>query len=488
MRLWKLALEGVTLGSLLATMTVGQEAAGQTLQQPSSVRQTAFEYDDYLSFAPQDKGTPAAADVKAAPAPKSQPLTDAAATVDSSAAAAAAAGTAGGEAAAADDKWTIPQPNALKAAGITLGGWIDQGVTLNSRQPADRFNGVHLFNDRANEYQLNQFYWFLKRDTDTKGAGVDWGGRVDLLYGTDARFTQAVDGLEATWGQVEHYQVALPQFYADVAVNDWIFRMGHFYTIIGNEVVTAPDNFFYSHSYTMVYGEPFTHLGMLGIYKLNDQITITNGFHRGLDQFDDRIDGKDALDYIGGITWTSKNQRLSGAFAITAGEQGFNNATTVYSLVGKVKLTDKLQYVVQNDYGESTSPYAAFGATPAGSSTARWYGLNQYLIYTICDHWAAGLRFEWFADNSGFLPGTTTVNGRPVTGARPGNALAGVPLQGDFYQVTAGLNWKPNGNWIIRPEIRWDWADAVGPAGQRPYNAGLSSDQLTFGVDAIFLF
>jgi hypothetical protein len=38
-------------------------------------------------------------------------------------------------------------------------------------------------------------------------------------------------------------------------------KVGHFYTLLGYEVVTAPDNFFYSHSYSMQYGEPFTHWG-----------------------------------------------------------------------------------------------------------------------------------------------------------------------------------------------------------------------------------
>ncbi len=49
-------------------------------------------------------------------------------------------------------------------------------------------------------------------------------------------------------------------------------KVGHFYTIIGYEVVTAPDNFFYTHAYTMQYGEPFTHTGVLATYNANDQL------------------------------------------------------------------------------------------------------------------------------------------------------------------------------------------------------------------------
>lgn len=46
-------------------------------------------------------------------------------------------------------------------------------------------------------------------------------------------------------------------------------KIGHFYTIIGYEVVTAPDNFFITKPYTMQYGEPFTHTGVLASYAFN---------------------------------------------------------------------------------------------------------------------------------------------------------------------------------------------------------------------------
>lgn len=40
--------------------------------------------------------------------------------------------------------------------------------------------------------------------------------------------------------------------------------VGHFYTIVGYEVVPAPDNFFYSRAYSRFNSEPFTHTGVLG--------------------------------------------------------------------------------------------------------------------------------------------------------------------------------------------------------------------------------
>ncbi len=113
--------------------------------------------------------------------------------------------------------------------------------------------------------------------------------------------------------------------------------------------------------------------------------------------------------------------------------------------------------------------------------TAEWYGLNQYLLYTINPCWQANLRVEWLRDDDG------------VRVAGPGNipgiyAWSGRGYAGNFYEITAGLNWRPNGNWIVRPECRCDWYDGeAGPVGL-PFGGGDEDSQFTFGVDAILIF
>ena len=65
----------------------------------------------------------------------------------------------------------------------------------------------------------------------------------------------------------------------------WSVKVGHFYTIIGWEVVTAPDNFFYSHAYTMYNSEPFTHTGVLGhAWPLTEDVEVYGGYTLGLGQ------------------------------------------------------------------------------------------------------------------------------------------------------------------------------------------------------------
>ena len=78
-----------------------------------------------------------------------------------------------------------------------MGGWVQQGITCNAWNPADRFNGPIATNDRSGEYQLNQAWLYFVRPTKTDGCGFDIGGRVDVVYGDDWRFGQCA-GLETT--------------------------------------------------------------------------------------------------------------------------------------------------------------------------------------------------------------------------------------------------------------------------------------------------
>ena len=57
----------------------------------------------------------------------------------------------------------------------------------------NRFNGPVGYNDRANEFDLNQFYVIAERVTKVENdCGIDYGYRADLVYGTDRRFVQTI--------------------------------------------------------------------------------------------------------------------------------------------------------------------------------------------------------------------------------------------------------------------------------------------------------
>ena len=354
--------------------------------------------------------------------------------------------------------------------GLSIDGWAAVGGTYNADKPGDKYNGVNTFNDRT-EIQLNQLYLRVGKKLDNC-CGFDWGGQVDVMFGSDYIYTQAT-GLETRrngnpkWNAHEQYGLALPQMYAEFGVGALTAKVGHFYTIIGNEVVTAPDNFFYSHSYTMQYGEPFTHTGVLANYAWSDRVNLQAGVHNGWDNFDATTE---RAGFLGGMNWASCDQRSTLAVSITTGDELNNMANysnrTMISIVGSRQVTDNLQYVIQHDNGWQKD---FFGA----GADAEWYGINQYLLYTINDCWKAGARFEWFRDD----------DGSRVSGVRPSNPNNG-PFTGNFYEFSAGLNWTPADNIIFRPEVRWDWFNGTG----LPYDGGTKDEQFTGAFDAIFLF
>jgi len=375
--------------------------------------------------------------------------------------------------------WTIPQPKTLQALGIKTGGWLEQGITLNQYNPADGTNGPLATNDWANEYQMNQLWLYFTKPTDTQKKGYDFGGHLDLVYGSDWRFG-VNNGLENRInGDGQSYGMIIPQAYLEFAVGRLTVKGGHFAGILGYEVVPAIFNPFYSHSYAMSYTEPLLVTGMLADYKLTDQWTITGGFHRGWMMWEDN---NNVLDFMGGVKWESLDKRTSVAYALSTGPQdpGGLYQRTVYSLVARHKLTDRLEYILQHNLGVEDQP---------GGGQAEWYGILQYAKYQLNKKWAACLRVEWLRDDDGRR--VIGLGNMPWAAGRAwaGGSLTQPSFVGNFYELTAGFQWRPTPNWLIRPELRWDWYNGTrDPSGALPFNDGNDNSQLTIAADASFIF
>ncbi len=372
--------------------------------------------------------------------------------------------------------WHLPQPCAFQRAGITLGGWVQQGLTLNAQVPRDRFNGPVATNDRHAEWQVNQVWMFLNRPINTEGSGWDLGGRLDMIYGSDARF--GVNwGLENRInGENQPYGLVIPQMYLEVGYNDLSVKLGHFAGILSYEQVPAVANFFYSHSYAMAMTEPLLVTGLLADYKLTDKFSIQAGFNRGWMMFEDL---NNELDYMLGAKW-ALGEKTSLRYALDAGPQdpvlGHQNRVA-NSFLLEQGLSEKLRYVLQVNFGVENN------GDPRTGQDAEWYGLNNYLFYTINPKWTAGLRAEWLCDADGLFYGPGNV---------PGNnrAWAGGPgFAGDWFEVSWGLNYRPCPNAVLRPELRYDWYDGTRDVkGNLPFDNGTKSYQLTVAADLIITY
>lgn len=66
------------------------------------------------------------------------------------------------------------------------------GITSNLENFASHNNSPITFNDRNDELHLNQLNIFFQKSVDIEADSWSFGGRVDLMYGADSRFTQAL--------------------------------------------------------------------------------------------------------------------------------------------------------------------------------------------------------------------------------------------------------------------------------------------------------
>jgi hypothetical protein len=346
----------------------------------------------------------------------------------------------------------------LAGSGWTIGGWGTAGINYNTDDPHDSSNGPMNMTDRNGELNLYQFNLFVEKAIN-KGANWDIGGRVDYMFGTDTRYTQAA----GTWDTKimspdSYYNMAVPQAYAEVFApvgNGLSAKIGHFYTIIGYESVPSASNFFSSHTYSFK-SSPFTTTGALFNYSINDQWNINLGAVKGMDNFDLN---PGAWAQMSGLTWNNADTGTSLSFSIMQGN-GYQNMPAndleYYSVIFQQQL-GKWHYVLQHDRGTVNH------AINNNQDTAAWYSIVHYLTYQMSDEWGYGLRGEWFRDQNGF---------------RYGNGEA------SYFDVTAGVNYKPKSWLLVRPEIRYDWSQ-----GQTaPYDLGHQFNQLVMGIDAVVQF
>jgi hypothetical protein len=360
----------------------------------------------------------------------------------------------------------------MQSLRTVIGGWLEGGYTFNPDNPRDGFNGPLTFNDRANELLGDELYLFFNRPADTEGDRWDFGWRADFLFGTDSRFTQA-SGLDnnIVGDTFRFYKFAIPQLYVETFIpfgKGIAVKLGHFYTIIGNEAVTAPDNFFYSHAYTMQYGEPFTHTGFLAHYPVTHNISVSGGGVLGWDNFSKDPEN---LNFLGRVGWSSDDARTSLTAAIITGDvskvSGNSRAPdrnrTMYSVVFSHDITEQLHYTLQHDRGIEQDAVANY------TKAAQWFGINQYLFFRINETLSTGLRFEWFRDADG---DRVIING-----------LSG---PANYFAVTAGLNWKLL-RWItFRPEVRYDWMDSNN--GFKAFDNNSDTNQFVIAGDLIIQF
>jgi hypothetical protein len=284
--------------------------------------------------------------------------------------------------------------------------------------------------------------------------------------------------------QTGRYQGDLLQAYVDVTLPDLPVRIraGKWIELAGFEQFSAniygafgdPSKALYSYSYQFLYAEPSTQTGVLVTYVANPKWSFDAGFTRGWNQ--SVKDANGTLDFLGRITFTPSD-KTSIIFVMTEGPEfptGFghdlprgddHDSWTALDLVVTQKITEKLSLGLGLDYVDA--PHIP--ALPNGAK--QWGGVAGYVSYVIDPRFTLNTRLEWYRDAAnGFSTGA------PVSASYY-----------DYYEVTVGVAIKPFPNhkflskWLLRPEVRYDYAD------HSVFNRG-DRNQLTFSADTLFTF
>ena len=329
---------------------------------------------------------------------------------------------------------------------------------------------------------------------------VQHGFKVALLYGSDYRYTlirgflnnqlknQNLDPREANGFEQNIYGGDIPLFYYQL----WLpgvggqgteIQIGRMFCQWGYESVMAPSTPLMSRSYAFNWAPPFMHVGIMATTKVNQNVTVKNMLINGNDVF---FDGSQKWRYSGQILLTSDDQTQTLALSTSFGDgkfdtsrphgpvQGYTtvglayepfgrNNMNVFDLVYSNKVTDDLTLALEAIYGYqtdvpaiATSSITNFGG---GTGTAEWGGAVGYVQYNFSEKWAGTTRFEVFRDCQGQRTG----------------------YDGTYYAGTVGLQFKPCKEFMIRPEVRYDYNN-----DSTPFNG--HHGIFTAGADLIFKF
>jgi len=372
---------------------------------------------------------------------------------------------------------------------FTLYGWVQSGLTVNNHGSRNTYNGASTPLDRSldafsgNSYLLMsrhpsdlsvyQTWLGLMKGCDTS-RGFDWGFQTDLLFGTDGRYGQCFGDqtFDHGWGSGD-YNLSLMQIYGTVGYRNMKVRVGKFASGMSHEALPAVATFFNTAAFNC-FNMPLHVSGAMVDYTVSKNLTVSGGWVAGQqNSFENRF-GDNA--FLGNVTltpwdrlkvtynlycgWTHGLDRVPDA-ATRFGRNYHTGTEIAQSLIFTVNLNKKWMYMIEGVLADNSYD--------TGTTKAYYTGLNQHLIYTINNAWAAGLRFEWsHAKGTIFDVANQTFDGY------------------DSCAITLGANWTPNKWFILRPELRYDWTDYNN--GFQPFASGTKANQLSGGGSVIVKF
>jgi hypothetical protein len=366
---------------------------------------------------------------------------------------------------------------------FSISGWVETSFTGNFDGPEDKQNFGRLFDDRSNEIVMNQAVISAERALDPK-AGFDWGFKLQLLFGTDARYIHSL-GMRYPSAGTGLYQGDIPEAYLSLHLpllteGGIDVKLGKFVSLEGAESVDPRENAFFSHTYSFNFGIPTSHTGALLTLHTTSWLDLIAGVTRGVNT--DIHDNNHSPAFHGGVGLSFNDEKIVVLASTHIGPESDNNdidPTYFNDITVTWKISDRLTSITDINYVHD------------GEAEADAYGVAQYLTYAINDKVSVGIRGEVWRDDKGAyvaqyanpsdpsraFSGALTIDPRTLDGGRT-----------TYGALTIGLNIKlkmpkPLDTLIVRPELRVDHAFT-----DRPFNDSSDDTMFTAAIDAIVTF
>lgn len=333
-------------------------------------------------------------------------------------------------------------PEYISSSYLKTTGFID--ASYNYLLRSNNFTSKVF--DRSNDIQQNGFTLQQLTFTLKKEPDQGLGEVATFMLGRDA-YQNAPNGMDPNAFGMNDFGLAVPQAFLRYKNNSDTIKVGMLLSLAGLETYDYSKDLNYSRAIVDSYAQPGTHMGIRGIHKFNDRISVIAGIGNGwntVKQSYRQTTPELGLSYALHSKFSLMMDVQGGYQYLTdALSRGQTNWRNVFDIFGTIFVTDKLSFAGNYDYGFQTK-----AALPNGTlARATWRGIAGYVNYMLNDQWRSAIRCEVFEDPEGYRTGikqnwreiTLTIGYEPIK-----HLLIWGETRHDFSNVNAFLNKSGN--------------------------------------------
>ena len=270
---------------------------------------------------------------------------------------------------------------------LTFSGYVHTATTYNMGDNEDESNNYHTFSD--DDYTM----------TPSAQIGVSNNHFViDALFGSIAEDLNDTDG-----------EFFLHQAYGIIPVGPWTVMVGHFDTMLGNEVINPADNPNITRSFLFGYTINFQNTGVRAMYEPDtafiDEIYV--GIGNGWDTiYDEGENQEKTFEAAFGSTMGPASLFV----AMNYGQETDDQTRQTYTAVLGIPISDNLSLTLNGVVGKGEEEGAYTSVVTGVADDDTWHGFGSYLTFSYDETMSVTTRFEYLKNPGGGRLGFTSTN------------------------------------------------------------------------------